>query len=71
MSHDDFVQYVNEGDTFADYNVSVSTRGADCILHLDSSEIPLEFASAEGFESRMEKVLAAIQDSGVMQQSAA
>ncbi len=63
MSHADFAAYVGEGALVGGYRAEV-VPGFDClhILRLDGSvELPLVFEPMEGFESRVEKVAAAVE----------
>ena len=73
MSHEDFAAYMSDGKAIAGYNATLVV-GFDClhILELDrSAEIPLVFNRNEGFESRIEKVEAAIEGWAMRRQAAA
>jgi hypothetical protein len=63
MSHEDFARYVSEGATIAGHEVAITTHQAGHVLWLDQSKrVPLAFHLNEGFESRMEKVVAALEE---------
>lgn len=73
MSHEDFAAYMSDGKAIAGYNATL-VIGFDClhILEVDrSAELPLMFERNEGFESRVEKVMAAVEGWARGQQSAA
>ena len=62
MSHEDFAQYVDEGMTISGHTVSLTT-GPDAEPRVrinQANETPLAFDTDEGFESRVEKVAAAV-----------
>jgi hypothetical protein len=63
MSHEDFAAYVGEGKIIAGHLVTLVT-GFDAlhILVIDrSTEIPLVFDGTEGFESRVNRMEAAVE----------
>ena len=73
MSHEDFAAYMSDGKAIAGYNATL-VIGFDClhILELDrSAEVPLVFNRDEGFESRVERVEAAVEGWARNQQSEA
>ncbi|MEO8201821.1 MAG: hypothetical protein ABI679_14925 [Gemmatimonadota bacterium] len=73
MSHEDFARYVDEGLSIDGHTVTM-TSGPDNahLLRVNrSTDIPLTFGPNEGFESRVEKIVAAMENWGVGQQSAA
>jgi hypothetical protein len=73
MSHEDFAAYMGEGRTIDGHSAKlVQGFNALHILELDhSTEIPLVFKADERFESRMERVIAAVEGWAMRQQSAA
>jgi hypothetical protein len=73
MSHEDFAAYMSDGRAIGGYNATLVV-GFDClhILELDrATEIPLVFAANEGFESRVERVVGAVDGWARSQRSAA
>jgi hypothetical protein len=62
MSHEDFAAYMGEGKAVAGHSATlVQGFNALHILEVDqSTEIPLVFEADEEFESRVERVVAAI-----------
>ena len=73
MTHEDFAQYMGEGRAIAGHTATISI-GFDAlhILQLDrTTELPLLFDWYEGFESRIEKVVAAIERWALRRQVAA
>lgn len=73
MSHEDFAAYMSDGKAIGRYNATL-VIGFDClhILELDrSTEIPLVFERNEGFESRVERVVSAVNGWARQQQAAA
>jgi hypothetical protein len=63
MTHEDFARFMGEGRAIAGHTATISI-GFDVlhILRLDqTTELPLLFDVYEGFESRIEKVVAAIE----------
>ena len=72
MSHEDFVQYISEGATIAGRPVVIAAGQEGHQLRIDRSRaIPLAFEPNEGFESRMEKVVAALKLAGERRRTAA
>ena len=62
MSHEDFAAYMGEGKAIAGHTVSIVT-GFDAlhILVVDGwNEIPLVFDGNEGFEARVNRMVAAV-----------
>lgn len=62
MSHEDFAAYMSDGKAIGGHTATI-VIGFDClhILELDrATEIPLVFEKNEGFESRVERVVAAV-----------
>ena len=73
MSHEDFAAYMGEGKNIAGHTATlVQGFNALHILEVDRSiEIPLVFEAEEEFESRVERVVAAVEGWTMRQQSAA
>lgn len=73
MSHEDFAAFVGERQIIAGHKADLAD-GFDAmrILRIDDTiEIPLLFQANEGFESRVERLMAAIERSEASQRSAA
>jgi hypothetical protein len=73
MSHEDFAAYMGEGRKIAGHTATlVQGFNALHILEVDRSiEIPLVFAPGEEFESRVDRVIAAVEGLRMAQRSAA
>ena len=73
MSHEDFAAYVGDGKNIAGHTVTLVT-GFDAlhILVVDNwNEIPLVFDGNEGFEARVNRMVAAVKTWATRQAAAA
>ena len=73
MSHEDFAAYLGEGKVIAGHKVTIVT-GFDAlhILVIDGwHEIPLVFDGNEGFEARVNRMVAAVKGWATRQAAAA
>jgi hypothetical protein len=73
MSHEDFAAYMGEGKAIAGHSTTlIQGFNALHILEVDQTmEIPLVFETDEEFESRVERVVAAVMNWEMGQRSAA